>query len=131
MELKITEMFNNYSEYRDNPHNYQNSIANSGLKNIAQVTWNNAKENNQGYLFVTDENRDEFISYYRGFGAWDDLDEWDNNRLNALTIQEVTAEILEFERCDGWEDYEEEAEKGQVSGRLFPHEKDVYIYIGE
>ena len=44
---------------------------------------------------LTDSNRQEVINHFAEYGAWDDLDSWDNNRLNALLIQDISAELKE------------------------------------
>lgn len=118
-EINITEFYN-----QENAKDYCNSIANSGLQNIGQITWNNAKECN--HTFVTEENKQTFIDYFAEFGAWEDLEDWPINELNALVIQELSHSIDERSMFDSWEEYED---SDQVSHNLFYHESENKYYF--
>lgn len=129
MELNITEMFGKFFNGIDRLRNYQDSIANSGRDDIAKITWNNAK--NAPYSFVTDENRETVIDYFKEYGAWDGLDRWSNKDLDALLVQEIVNSIQELEGLKwDWQAYQEESENGQVSGRIFENDGKVYFYVG-
>lgn len=124
MELNITAFFNEI-----NPRDYSNSIMESGLKDIAQITWNNAK--NSYFSLVTESNREEVIAHFKEYGAWDNLDDWSINELNALLIQDISADINEFNSCDSWEDYERQASDGRITGRMFRGDGGkVYFILG-
>jgi len=124
MELDITDFFNT-----EEPQQYSASVAEIG-NNAGKVTWDNALECSRN--FVTEENKAEFISFFDGFGAWDDLEDWPINELNALVIQYISGDIREFEDCDGWEDYEDQSEAGRVSGRIHKGDDNrIYFYVGE
>jgi len=131
MELKITEFFNDFKNGNDDTTNYQNSIANSGMKNIGEITWNNAKESTTH--FVTEENKQEVIDYFDAFGAWDDLAEWPTSELNGLLIQDIVSNIQDLEElCEwDWNQYEIDSQAGQISGMIFKGTDDqVYFYVG-
>ena len=104
MEMNITEMWNAFESCMDDTHNYQDSVANSGMDNIGEITWNNAKCS--PYQLVTDENRQEIIDFLDDYGAWDDLHEWDTPTLNALMVQFVTSWIDERHDFESWNDYD-------------------------
>ena len=118
-EIDVTDFYNN-----EDPLNYSNSIANSGLQNISEITWNNAKKS--PHNFVNKKNRQTFIDYFKEFGAWDDLAEWGNNELNALFIQEISQYINEKKCFDTWEEYERSE---QVLHNLFYVESEKKIYF--
>ena len=124
MELNVTKFFKAESGHTNQ---FMDSIANSGLRNIGKVTWENARHSD--YTFVTDENLTEFVNYFAQYGAWDDLDEWSINDINALFIQELSGVIAELEHCDGWEDYQKQSEEGQVSGNLFKTGDEIYFTV--
>lgn len=129
-ELDITEFFNTVT-----PEQFSNSIANSGLDNIGSITWNNAREEAQENPLFSECNRKAVIKFFDGFGAWDDLEEWPIEDLNALLIQMISGDIQEgLEESEPWNwiDYENQSEMGIVSGRLFQgSDGRVYYYIGE
>ena len=115
MELNITDFF-----YKARTLDYQNSIANSGLSNIGEITWNKAKRDAKKYAFATDENRECLIDWLEGFGAWEreEMNAWTLKELNALMIQFVAGWVQEKENRT-WEEYEKLSCAGQVSGCLF------------
>ena len=93
LEIDITEFVNN-----EDTTEYCNSIANSGLTNIGQITWNNAK--NCNFQFVTEENKNEFLNYFLEFGAWE-IEELNSiDMLNSLFIQYISGDIQSFK----WEE---------------------------
>jgi len=52
-----------------------NSIANSGLQNIGQITWNNANERAKEEAIqraFKDIDIEDLMSYFREYGAWTD-----------------------------------------------------------
>lgn len=90
-EININSIMNNPLF---DPFYYSNSIANSGLNNIGQLTWENAK--NSSLQFVTNENKQLFIDYFLGFGAWEENELQNINELNALFIQFVSGDLNEL-----------------------------------
>lgn len=100
---------------------FSNSVANSGLDNIGQITWNNAKQHCAIDTLVTPEQQDELRDWIRDFGAWDDeeIAEMGDEETNALLLQFIAGDIQEMERFETYEEYQEAAEQGQVTGRLW------------
>lgn len=133
MYIEITEFFNN----GDHWHN-SNSVANLG-HNAGSITWNNAKLESNEFMFVTEENKEEFQSYFKNFGAWpiEEIKAWDNIELNALLLQLISGDIIELEMFQDdkgqidWQDVEEANEQGQIGCNLFKTEDNqFYYYIG-
>ena len=127
MELNITEFFN-----AANAFDYSASCAELG-ENAGGITWNNAK-NADFNLLDSEEKREHFKEYIRGFGAWsdDEISAWTNSELNALCIQLVSGDIREFEELaeSDWNMWQELSERGTVSGNLYggPLSIDGQIY---
>lgn len=116
MQLDITEWI---EKFGDEPEQFSNSIAKSGLKNIGQITWGNAVEAATEIMFVTDANRDELIDHFAEFGAWsrDELEAHTDAETNALLIQCISGDYQErrfYEEQGEMEKYESE-----VGGRLY------------
>lgn len=67
--------------------------------NAGRITWEAAIEASEDYKFVTPENRQEFIDYFREFGAWtvEEMAEWSLDEVNALFIQMVAGDYREIE----------------------------------
>jgi hypothetical protein len=91
---------------------FSNSVANSGLKNIANITWNNAleaildgyKSKDKLQMIITSTvTRRQVISYFREFGAWDysELNSMSNIELSALTLQYIAGNYIECENETG------------------------------
>ena len=110
MELDITEFYNNAE-----PTYYYDSVANSGLKNIGQITWERAKQETV-YNFVTDGTREALQAYMTSLD--DDWSGLSDDELNALTIQLIASEIKEKKGMT-WDEYERAIKEGLISGLLF------------
>lgn len=132
MELNITKLFSTID-----PHLYSASIAETGLQDIGRRTWQNA--NDDAPSLITEENRDEFESWVEGFGAWEreEVSGWTLTECNALLLQSIAGDIRELEdnasNEDGeidWQEAEELCEAGQVSGRLFEHQGEIFYNTG-
>jgi hypothetical protein len=115
MEIAITDFIKN-----EDLTNYCNSIANSGLQNIGEITWNNAK-NQSDFIFVTEENKDKFIEYFDKFGAWDDLETWSLIELNGLFIQFVSGD------WDEYEFYKKENDLESGPGNIYESGEQIYF----
>ena len=129
MELDLTDFVANAA-----PSDYSASAAELG-QDAARITWNHAVQDSEQFTFLdTDDKRETFRSYVRGFGAWteEEIAAWSDVELNALCIQFISGELRERGLFDTWTEYEAASERGQVSGRLF-HGADghTYIYIGD
>lgn len=116
MELDITEWV---EKFGDEPEQFSDSIANSGLQSIGKINWQNAIKAASEVMLVTDENRDELIEHFAGYGAWtrDELNANTDAELNALLIQFIAGDYKErrdAEERDELAKYEE-----NQGGRLF------------
>jgi sulfatase maturation enzyme AslB (radical SAM superfamily) len=125
MEIDITCL----AEHR--LENYSDSIANSGLQNIGQITWNNALDCKES--FVTKDNREEFEDYIKEFGAWDieEIKAWSDNELNALCVQFFASALKDY--LEAKDSGEEEFQKWQENfGGSVYESKDnkFYYYVG-
>jgi hypothetical protein len=131
LELDITDFFN--SEY---PRDYSASIAELGLS-AGQYTWQAANDNAPRYNYVTDENRDEVISHFEAYGAWDreELEAHSNDELCAMLIQDISAAMREsgMQLPWDWALYRQYCEDGVCSGRISQgvDESKVFFYVGE
>lgn len=134
MEINITQFFNEAC-----PRDYSASVAEIGA-NAGQYTWQAAcNDSSECMLLDTDDKRQAFREYVKGFGAWDDKEiaSWSNVELNAMFIQMISGEIREFrELADSdWQQWQELAERGQVTGNLYSDslstDGKVYYYVGD
>lgn len=139
MQLDITHFFTSAGMI-----DYSASIAEVG-QNAASDTWNAAKDDSADYpLLTTDEQREAFRAYVKGFGAWDaeEIASWDDIELNALCMQMIAGNVREAESVVGchrdewtdaeWSDYESQAEEGRIAGLFYRGDDGrIYTYIGE
>lgn len=132
-ELDITDFFNQAS-----PMDYSASVMEVG-HDAGKQTWRAALEDSDGYpLLTTDEDREDFRRYIRGFGAWDadEIAAMTNRELNALCIQMVSGDIREGDLdpdsdADSWKAYRQRSEDGEVSGALYKENDRIYYSIAE
>lgn len=137
MELNITRFWNEAA-----PRDYSASRAELG-DDVGKVTWSHAVEDAPEYNFLdTDEKREEFRKYVKGFGAWSDeeIAAWSDTELNALLLQMISGDMRDVPEMSGpqdwdWTKYEQFCEQGVCSGRLYggPMSTDgqIYYYIGD
>lgn len=136
MELKITSFVTD-----SDPFNFSASAAELG-QDAGKITWNNAKqEAADSPLLNTDDELDALRDFARGFGAWDkkEIANWTKDECNALLIQFISGDLREASSlCPGdgpgdidWIAYEELAQEGTASGRIYLSGEDVYFYLGE
>ena len=132
MELNITHFFNDAA-----PMDYSASRAEIG-NDAARSTWQAACDDSEDYpMLDSDEKREEFRRYVKGFGAWsaDEIAAWSNQELNALLIQMVSGDIREASLdtdAPDWEQYQKDSEDGRISGRIFKgDDSQIYYYIGD
>jgi len=129
MEIMINGMLG------DKPIEFSGSRMEYG-ENAGKITWANSM--NAAYVlgYAADENREEVIDYFLGYGAWEEeeLTGFTNQELTAMIVQEVASSMREFsddpiEEWD-WEEYEHACERGEISGNLFQDENgDYYISL--
>lgn len=131
MELDITRFFSEAA-----PRDYSASVAEIG-NDAGRVTWRAALDDAGDFnLLPDDDARDAFKEYARGFGAWsaDEIAAWSADELNALCMQFIAGDMRDY--CDdaaswNWDEYEQGAQAGTYSGRLFRGDGGrVYYDIG-
>lgn len=118
MELNITKFFN---EAR--PSCYSASAVEIG-NDAGRITWENAVDAAEEYNLLDDDaKRNAFRKFAADFGAWseEEIAAWTDAELNALLIQFISGDMREggFDSGATWEEYEEAAQAGRVSSRLF------------
>lgn len=125
MEINITE-FCNFA----NPFEYSASVAELG-NYAGKITWNNAKAADF-FLLDTEDKQNAMREWVKSSGGWNNEEcaGFNINELNALFIQLISGDIRE-KGDDSWEDYEQQSNKGIVSGCLFKGIDDnIYYYLG-
>lgn len=129
MELDITNLFND-CETTD----FQDSVANSGLTNIGEITWQRALDNTSFKPLFAESDCDEVRDYIRTFGGLEDeeIDAWSYNELQALILQDISSHLSDFdmvmndvyedwvrgEHEPDWKAWEDACNEGQVSGNI-------------
>lgn len=130
MELKITDFFN-----RSNPIYYSASCAEIG-QDAGKITWENAL-NCEFRLLNSEEEKEAARDHLRAYGAWTDeeIAAWGDDELNAITVQDISAAIREFQEVanSDWKEWQKLSESGAVSGLLYGGELsvdgEVYFYL--
>lgn len=133
MEIDITHFFHTAA-----PMDYSASVAEIGASAGAD-TWRAACEDAADYpeLLDTEDKRQAFRDYVRGFGAWDDSEiaAWSDSDLTALLMQFIAGDMREGNigpDVDNWAEYERSAEQGTIAGRLYRGDNGrIYFYIGK
>lgn len=126
MDIDITRFFREAA-----PMDYCASVAEIGW-NASRDTWRAACDDAPDYadLLDTEDKRDAFRAFVKGFGAWDDAEihAWDRRQLTALFMQFVAGDIREACLDDNppeesvesmWQSYDERAHAGQCAGRIY------------
>jgi len=94
MDIDITDFYRNAC-----PKDYSASVAEIG-NDAGAYTWRAACDDSEDYFMLnTDEKRDAFRNYVRGFGAWsdDEIAAWSDKEINALFIQFVSGAMRDPE----------------------------------
>lgn len=125
MQIDITSWVERFG---DEAERFSDSIARSGLQNIAQITWAYAVAAADETMFVTDATRDELVDHFLGYGAWDrdKLEAHTDEELNALLLQFIAGDYQarrDAEDEDRLEEYEE-----NEGGRLYRAESGQWFY---
>ncbi len=121
MEINITRFFAEAC-----PMDYSASVAEIG-QDAGPATWQAALDDAPDYMPLdTPDKIDAFKSYVAGFGAWspEEINAWSGTKVNALFIQLVSGDIREADLTPesddaDWTAYEERAQAGQCSGRIY------------
>ena len=98
MEINVTRIMNE-TELTD----FSDSIFNSGLDNIGQITWRNAcAEMKSDPLVTTAEQLSDLADWIADFGAWSDeeIQGMSDAELNALLLQFVAGEGQRYQEAE-------------------------------
>lgn len=143
MEIKITHLVNRSDEM----YYYSASRAELG-DGVGQITWQNAMDNCDSenpdadpILLILPSEIEIAKNWFADFGAWDseEIEAWDDQEVNALLLQFIAGDIRESlpELLDDYEEYQKQAEAGQISGRIYKCDiednddfGEWFIYIG-
>lgn len=108
--------------------------------NAGQITWDNSIETAKEFsLLDTDEKRQAFRDYVKGFGAWDadEIAAWNDLELNALFVQLIAGDMREsgLDDCHAddidWQAYEQGASEGQYNGNIYKGDNgQIFYYVG-
>lgn len=130
MEIDITTLIEAFEGGHESPESFSDSIANSGLVNIGQVTWRNAVKAAGRYMFVSDETRGAILDWLSDFGAWE------REELEAQTDAETNAMFLQFVAGD-YSERRDADERGELAeweenqgGRLYQSADRWFYYVG-
>ena len=129
MEINVTQYVNEVD-----CSDFSNSIFNSGLTRIGEITWRNAMQHVAGGELVTDDQQADLREWISEFGAWsdEDIEAMSDQETNALLLQFVAGDIREMkDHYDTPEEYQQASEDGQASGRLYRGDDDQwYFHVG-
>jgi hypothetical protein len=134
MEIEVTHMV----EELDEMPMLSGSVAELG-SDAGPRTWKRSVEYGRTHpLLKTDDERDAARHHFRGYGAWtrEEIDAWSEDELQGIVCQDVAAAIREMESYETYEDFQQAAEQGRVSGRLYMAGQEDgserwYFYVGE
>jgi len=109
-EIEVTKAI----ESLDNPaydlRRYSDSVGRSGLQNIGDVTWRNAQEAMAESVLCDDA--DALVDYFEDYGAWP------REELEAMSLQDLNALLLQFVAGDAQE-YLEALAQGEEAFREY------------
>lgn len=124
MDINVTPFIN---EHLHNMSKFSDSVFNSGLDNIGEITWNNANDVAEELILVDDRN--ELESHFVEYGAWtaEELAAMSLIELNALLIQFVSSDYRET-----YEDLEEDKSPNEETMRSLYKSDDGnwFYYLG-
>jgi hypothetical protein len=100
---------------------YSDSINNSGLSNIGEFTWNNARRAARKASLVKSEDQDTLRDWIYELGGWtgDEVDAMSDVDTNALLLQFIAGDIQEMHAHDDYEDYVSAQQEGTTSSHLW------------
>lgn len=126
LEIDVTRMV----EESDHMPMLSGSIAELG-DNAGRITWRNSCAYAERHPILTPDQFDEARDYFRDFGAWSDeeIDSWTSEEIQGMATQEVAARIREMEHFDSYEDYEQAAQEGRVSGDLYRGDDGRFYFL--
>ena len=109
MELSIPQFI------IDEPQAYSASAAEVG-QDAGAYTWSNALDDVDQMPLTTDQ-VESLMDYFDSFGAWDDIHEWSDEDITALTIQEIVRHYRKYLA-------------GADDGLVYPVGSDLFVYLG-
>lgn len=105
-------------------------------EDAGRITWDNAYEA-ADLINLTPEEILEAKDYIRTWGAWEDeeIDGWSDDETKALIIQFAAGDYREVEDCCwdddeneiNWEQYQQDAGSGRISGNLYYADGKLYL----
>lgn len=136
MEIDITAFVRNAE-----PSDFSASRAELG-NDAGKITWNNAVREASTTRLIGADDRAEFESWAREFGAWskEEIEGWSLDDCNALLIQYISGNLREMESlCYSnddefgidWSEAEKLSSTGTIGGNIFKGDNGaVYFYMG-
>lgn len=115
-ELNVTALINRFSDSGDiDPMDLSGSVMEHG-RNAGRITWNNCKDLAKEETDLSREILDHaqhVRDHFSEYGAWseNEIAEWSDRELVAITLQEIAASYRELESND----FDQE----KCSGRLY------------
>lgn len=123
MDLNITEFAINGNHYDLScSRRTHGAFAGEGSWRLAQDT--------PTLLINTDEEYEEVLEYFLGFGAWDREELEDRAVLNAMLLQWISGSINELDTDEDGEPIWEPKDEDEWSSFFKDDSGDIYIYIG-
>ena len=126
MEINISQFFNTV-----NPMDLSASAAEMG-DNASRITWQasiDSAQDDPPLILQEYEEKDAFRMFVRESGGWTwaEIEAWTDEELEALCRQWIAGDMREpvgFElgpdtTSEQWEDYQQQTEEGNASGRIF------------
>jgi hypothetical protein len=122
------------------PRELSTSVAESG-RDAGKNSWAAAMSAAAESPLLTDLQRDEAREYFKGFGAWEDneIAAWSQSEVDALVLQYCAGDLRILQDLapgDGvggidWDEAESLSNAGTCSGYLYPHNGELFAYIGD
>lgn len=103
MEINVTHLVDGHLDLSLDLCQFSDSVFNSGLQDIGEITWKNACEYAAYNPLCSVEQLPELRDWISDFGAWDtkDITGMTDTELNALLLQFVSGDIRETEHYSG------------------------------
>jgi hypothetical protein len=90
------------TQYADCMERFSDSVANSGMDNIAAITWRNAVAAGRDAALTAGWDACALVSHFRAYGAWEqhELVEMPDYERFALLIQFIAGDYQRFVAAD-------------------------------
>lgn len=133
LEVDVTRLIDDVD-----PFDLSASKAERG-ENAGPETWANAKAEASSNPVLKPDERDDAISFFKGFGAWtvEEMNAWSAEELDALVLQFAAGDLRELQSvCPGdglgdidWDQAEAFISEGTVSGRVFASGDKLFLSL--